>query len=72
MVTPSLSLTSPSADGDSPTPKRQGVLRRLKSPPRLVHELQFRDREESPDMEPPSTALANNNTRLSSMYDFCG
>ncbi|ROV90212.1 hypothetical protein VMCG_10259 [Cytospora schulzeri] len=65
---PNLSLTSPSTDGDSPTPKRLGVLRQLESPPLLVHGYQSRDREESPDMVPPSPALANN-SRLSSVYD---
>lgn len=68
MVIPNLSLTSPSVDGDSPTPKRTGVLRQLESPPLLVHGYQPQDREESPDMVPPSPALAIN-TRLSSVYD---
>ncbi|KUI71503.1 hypothetical protein VM1G_07294 [Cytospora mali] len=64
---PNLSLTSPSNDGDSPSPRRTGAHRRLESPPNLIYGLQSQDREQSPDMVPPSSALPN--TRLSSVYD---
>lgn len=67
MRIPNLSLTSPSVDGDSPTPKRTGILRRLHSPPTLIHSPQPQEREQSPDMVPPSPALSM--SRLSSVYD---
>lgn len=59
---PNLSLVSPSVEGDSPTPKRTGVLGRSDHTPTLVHGSQSQDRERSPGIVPPSPAL-------SSVYD---